>query len=279
MQPNNGLQKIQDFWVNFQSRYSVSKCFALLLLFLFAVILIAFIIPLLDFGRFFGTDDYTHLFHTTQMEDSIGLTDFYNKIGTHVSNPTSGENLYNYPFCVWLFGSIVAKITGLSVISGAFIFIALFFFIIIGSFYVYSDVFLKSNEQKLLAVLFLLSMPNVAQSILSYRPSIFILPFLFILMYIVLKEPFEWKLLPVAWVLIFIIIISHTGTFIFLVSITIIFFLLYSLLWGKISLPAYLVILSTFVIYIFSLSWFPLIANQYEVKSTLFFSDVVSNTS
>ncbi len=36
--------------------------------------------------------------------------------------------------------------------------------------------------------------------------------------------------------------------------------------------PCLLCMLSTFIIYIFSLKWFPQIANQYEVKSTLFLS-------
>ena len=270
MQPPDRLKKIQLFFEALQSKYALSRCFILLTLFLLAVILISFILPLISFGRFFGTDDYTHLFHTQQMVSSTGISDFFEKMGAFSSNPSSGENLFNYPFAVWLFGGTIAKITGLPTLSGAFIFIILFFFVIIGSFYVYSDVFLKSKEQKILAVLFLLSMPNVIFSLLEYRPSVFILPFLFILMYITLKEPFQWKLLPLVWLSIFMIIISHTGTFIFLISISILFFLLYCLLWGRVSLPMYLVIVSTFVIYIFSLSWFPQILNQYEVKSTLF---------
>jgi hypothetical protein len=272
MQPPARLKKIQLFFEALQSKYALNRCFILLTLFLLAVILISFIIPVISFGRFFGTDDYTHLFHTQQMVSSTGISDFFEKMGGFSSNPSSGENLYNYPFAVWLFGGTIAKITGLPILSGVFIFIILFFFVIIGSFYVYSDVFLKSKEQKILAVLFLLSMPNVIPSLLAYRPSVFILPFLFILIYITFKEPFQWKLLPLVWLSIFLIIVSHTGTFIFLVSVSVLFFLLYCLLWGRVSLPMYLVIVSTFVIYIFSLAWFPQIFNQYAVKSTLFLS-------
>ena len=93
--------------------------------------------------------------------------------------------------------------------------------------------------------------------LLSYRPSVFILPFLFILLYIALKEPIQWKLFPIVWLSIFIITISHTGTFIFLISFSILFFLLYCLFWGKFSLSMFIVILSSFIIYIFSLKWFP----------------------
>ena len=206
------------------------------------------------------------------MASSTGISDFYEKIGTYVSNPGSEENLYNYPFGLWLFGATIAKITGIPVLSAELIFVILFLLILLGSFYVYSSIFLESKEQQILAVLFLLSMPNAALSLLSYWPSVFILPFLFILLYIALKEPFQWKLFPIVWLSIFIITVSHTGTFIFLISFSILFFLLYCLFWGKFSLPMFIVILSTFIIYIFSLKWFPQIANQYEVKSTLFLS-------
>jgi hypothetical protein len=264
-----GLKKIQSFFEALQSKYTLSRCFVLLSLFLLAVIMISFIFPALNFGRFFGTDDYEHIFHTNEMASSKGISDFYEKMGTHVSNPSSGENVYNYPFGVWLFGATIAKITGIPPVTADFLFVIVFLFIILGSFYVYSGTFLKSNEQKIMAVLFLLCMPNTALSLLSYRPSVFILPFLFILLYITFKEPVRWKLFPVAWLSIFIITISHTGTFIFILLFFIVFFLLYCLFWGRFPLSAFVILLSTFVIYIFSLSWFPQIANQYDVKTTL----------
>jgi hypothetical protein len=272
MQPQPGQDKKSFFFDTLQSRYGLSRRFLLLSLFLLAVILITYIIPVVDFGRFFGTDDYTHLFHTQQMGSSTGLSYFFEDMGNFVSDPSSDANLYNYPFGLWLFGGSLAKITGLTVVNGAFLLVILFLFVILGSFYLYSGTFLESKEQKILAVLFLVAMPNVAFSLLSYRPSVFILPFLFILMYLVFKEPFQWRLLPIVWLSIFIIIISHTGTLIFLVSFSILFYLLYCLLWGRVSVPMYLTLLSTLVIYTFSLAWFPEIANQYDVKSTLFLS-------
>jgi hypothetical protein len=272
MQLQPGQEKNPSFFEMLQSRYGLSRRFILLALFLLAVIIVSYIIPIVDFGRFFGTDDYTHLFHTQQMSSSTGIEKFFGKMGNFVSDPSSDANMYNYPFGVWLFGSIIAKTTGMPVITGAFLLIILFLAVLLGSFYLYSGTFLESNEQKILAVLFLISMPNVALNLLSYRPSMFVMPFLFMIMYIIFKEPFQWRLLPVVWLFIFIIIISHTGTFIFLLSFSVMFYLLYSLLWGRVSIPMYLVILSTLVIYILSLAWFPEIANQYEVKTTLFLS-------
>ncbi len=48
-------------------------------------------------------------------------------MGTYVSNPGSKENLYNYPFGVWLFGSTIAKITGIPVLSAELIFSSYFY--------------------------------------------------------------------------------------------------------------------------------------------------------
>jgi len=274
MQIDKWYKKIQLLFARAKSGGfpQFSNRFVLLTVFLLAVILISFFIPIIHFGRFFGTDDYSHLFHTQQMYQSTGISDFYERMGNFVANPTSGDNLYNYPFGLWLFGSIIAKVTGLQVITSIFIFICIFLLIIVGTFYTYSGAFLATREQKILAVLFLISMPNMALLILSYRPSVFILPFLFLLIFIAIGEPFQWKLLPVIWLMIFIIIISHTGTFIFLVSFSILFYLLYCIIWGRSSLPMFVVIVSTFIIYILSLAWFPEILSQYADKSTLFLS-------
>ena len=272
MQARSWLKKIQFFFEASPLKNATSRGYVLLTIFLLAVILISFIIPVLNFGRFFGTDDYTHLFFTKEMILSNGMMDFYDIMGTFVSNPSSGANSYNYPFGLWLFGATIAKITGMPLMVAELLFVILFLFVILGSYYVYSSTFLESKEQKILALLFLISMPSTALELLSYRPSIFILPFLFILLYIALKEPVPWKLLPILWLSIFVIIISHTGTFIFLISISIVFFLLYCLLWGEFPLCMYITLLSTFIIYIFSLKWFPEIANQYVDKSTIFLS-------
>jgi hypothetical protein len=270
MDPTKFLKKGKAVSPAFMSKFNLSRCVIVLSLFLLAVLLISFIFPLLNFGRFYGTDDYFHLFHTKEMSSSNGLSDFYDKMGTQVADPNSDTNDFNYPFGLWLFGSVISKITGLPVLNAEFLFVIIFLFILLGSFYLYSGIWLESKEQKIVAILFLLSMPTASLSLLSYRPSVFILPFLFIILYITIKEPIQWKLFPIVLILIFIITISHTGTFIFLVSFSIIFFLLYCLLWGKFSRTMFLVILSTFSIYLLTLNWFPNIANQYDVKSILF---------
>lgn len=272
MQQRIGKTEIQNFFKDFQTRYGFSRCAVLLSVFLLVILFVSFIIPILHFGRFFGTDDYTHLMHTEDIASSSGMSDFYQSSAAIVSNPGSGENGWNYPFGIWLFGSIIVKITGIPLLTAELIFVILFLFILLGSFYFYSGTFLESREQKLLAVLFLVSMPSAAIALLAYRPSVFVLPFLFILLYVALQDTISWKLLPFSWLSIFIITISHTGSFIFLLVFSILFFLLYCLFWGKLSYSMYSVILSTFLIYIITLMWFPEIGNQYSDKARLLLS-------
>jgi hypothetical protein len=270
MQLSSIQKKIHAFYSLFLSTYQANRSFALLAIFLLFVLLVSFIIPFLHFGRFFGTDDYFHLFHTNQMASSRGIEEFYEHIGADIDDPSSDTNPFNYPFGLWLFGATIAKITGLPPITADLFFVIIFLFILVGSFYLYSSAWLESGEQKIFAVLFLISMPQISLSLLSYRPSIFILPFLFITLYFVFKGPANWKLLPIIWLSLFILVISHTGTTLFLISFLITFFLLYCLLWGEFSKQTYSIIISTFVIYVIALTLFPQIKYQYEVKSRLF---------
>jgi hypothetical protein len=148
MQLQLRLKKIQLFFEAFLSKNKLSRGFILLSIFLLVVVVLSFIIPFIHFGRFFGTDDYSHLFHTKEMASSQGISDFYERMGNQVSNPGSGENEYNYPFGVWLFGATIAKITGIPVLSAEFLFVILFFCIFLGSFYFYSSTFLESKSKK-----------------------------------------------------------------------------------------------------------------------------------
>ena len=47
-------------------------------------------------------------------------------MGEGVSDPENPENFYNYPFGLWFFGSLVSKITGMTVFTGNFIVVFLY---------------------------------------------------------------------------------------------------------------------------------------------------------
>ena len=254
----------------FFSEFKKEKGTYLLALFLIAVLLISFIIPYLYFGQLYGTDDYSHLFHTGKMAATTSISSFYENMVDEVSNTESDINPFYYPFGLWLFGSELIKMTGLPALDAIMLFVVIFLFLLMGSFYFYSGLFLTTRKQKLIAVLFLISMPNMALMALSYRPAAFAIPFLLVVIYFMYQEPVNLKLIPPMLLSIFIIVISHTGTYIFLISFTITFFFLYCLLWGKFSWTVYFTILSSFVIYVITLSWFPRISYQYVAKSSFF---------
>ena len=86
----------------------------LLILFVAMVLLTGFILPCLDFGRLYGTDDYSHLYHTQRMAATTSLTSFYDNMKNEVSSADSDINPFNYPFGLWLYGSVLIKLSGLS---------------------------------------------------------------------------------------------------------------------------------------------------------------------
>ena len=176
------------------------------------------------------------------------------------SDETSGMN---YPFGLWLFGATIAKITGLPPITADFFFITLFLLILVGYFLsIFQYMAGIQRAKNMCRTVFDLNAPDFTNQY-ELRANVFILPFLFIMFYFIFKEPVNWKLLPIVWLSIFIIIISHTGTFVFLLGFSMAFFLLYCLFWGKFSKPLYIAIVSTFSSMFFHFRWFPHIANQY----------------
>ena len=107
MQSPDIIKKLHVSIENFQSRHKLSSFFVLLCIFLSIVVLVSFVIPLLDYGRYVGTDDYTHVIFTQGMNSSQGIYDFYSRMGQGASDPENPDNLYNYPFGLSLFGSLV----------------------------------------------------------------------------------------------------------------------------------------------------------------------------
>ena len=84
---------------------------ASLLLLLFFLLTLAFVVPTYVHFIPYGTDVYSHLFFTRQMKDVNSLNDFYK----HCLE--EGYLRYDYPFGLWLFGSIVAKVTGMNMLE------------------------------------------------------------------------------------------------------------------------------------------------------------------
>ncbi|MDG6249479.1 carboxypeptidase regulatory-like domain-containing protein [Methanocalculus sp.] len=242
----------------------------LIFLFLFIVVIIGFIVPTLSYGQLFGTDEYTHLFHSNQMCLSDSLAEFYQSVSGMVSNPDDPNAPYTYPFALWLLGGTIAKIIGADPHTASYLYGLISIFILLMTFYLYSDIFLKTKTQKLLALLFLLSMPTIALIAVNFRPSSTVLPFVLMSLYCALGEKFDWKFAIMMIVSVFIITIMHTGTFIFLISLSLAFLILYSLIWGKFSKPMFLLSVTMLFVYVIAVLAFPYIHPQYIDKATMF---------
>ncbi|EHQ34323.1 glycosyltransferase family protein [Methanoplanus limicola] len=246
------------------------KLSALLILFLIFVLTIAYFIPLLFFGRPFGTDTYTHLFHTMQIYNTDSLFSFYEEVGKIVFNPGLNENSYNYPFGSWLFIAVISKISGLKPILTAGIFSALYLAVIISTYYVYSGSFLMYKWQKILSILFLLSMPIAAISLETFRPSVFVIPFLLLAFYFAYSEKLSLKTVVIITLMSITIALSHAGTFIYLMIFSIVFFLAGCLFQGKFYKTVYFILASSFFVYWVTVRVFPHLLPQYANKSSMF---------
>lgn len=252
------------------SWYTKDKCFFLLLIFFIAVIIFGYILPSLVFGRPFGTDTYTHMYHAQEMYATDSLFDFYEEMGKKVVKPGLEGNLYNYPFGSWLFIAVLCKVANLEPSVAAFIFGILFIFVVAITYYIYSGLFLQRKSQKLFAVLFLLSMPNIILYVNNFRPSTFVIPFLLLAIYSVYSEKITLKNMFLMAMTVFAIAVSHTGTFIYLMVFSICFFWIYCFFGKKFSRPLFALTVSTFLFYWISVISFPHLYQQYATKATIF---------
>ncbi len=269
---SNGSNTVKEtlHYERIRAYYEKDRSFFLLLLFLTAVLVIGYLIPSLYFGRPFGTDTYTHIFHAQEMYGTDSLFDFYDELGKKVLNPNLDDNVFNYPFGSWLFIAVLAKVTDLPPDTTAFIFSALFLVIAALSYYIYAGLFLETKSQKVFALLFLFSMPNVVLTVNNYRPSTFVLPFLLFAIYIAYSEEITLKNLFLIALAVFAIALTHTGTLIYLMIFATCFFWLYCLFGRKFSQPLFVLASSTFLFFWIAVKLFPHLYHQYATKASLF---------
>lgn len=237
---------------------------------LLASLILGFFIPSIIYGRPLGTDTYTHIEETKDMADSSSLYEFYEESYRNALHPTYEGNTYNYPFGLWLFGANVSKITGIDSYTTSYLLSFIIFIILILTFYMYFDLFQKSPKDKILSVLFFLSTPTILLNLLSYRSSVFTMPFVLIVTYSTLNRE-----LPIIRSLfftilsVFVIVISHTGSFIFFLFFSISFLMLYSITFGRLHKKCFLLVTCLFLLYCITMSLFPEILPQYTNKSRM----------
>ncbi len=229
---------------------------------LFLILLLGYVVPVIMYKTPTGTDTYTHIFYTEEMGASNSVSAFYQRCSE------KGYINCDYPFGLWLFGSIASVVTGIPVYDISYILPLILLFFVVGLYFAYAKLFLK-NKEALIAVAFLLSMPIISINILAYSTLIFAIPLLLLILYFTFDEyihPVPRTAL-VALVL-FILSLTHTGTYIFLFFFSVMYIMLFAGIWGKLDYKMYYLTASMLVVYTISMSYFPGVQPQYMDKAT-----------
>jgi len=238
------------------------------LFFFFCFLLtLCFIIPSCVHYIPYGTDVFGHLLFTKEMESANSLSGFYNNC------LEKGYLRYKYPFGLWLFGSIVAKVTDLSMLEIACVqpFMVMIIFLML--YYAFARGLGATREQSLLSLLFLLSMPIICMGILGYSTSKFVMFLLISILYLMLTDKIRiWKRYLLMILFIFTLCFSHTGTTMFLFSLTILFLLLYAFLFGDVHRDTFVVSVMLIFAFIIAIHLFPHIHPQYIDKGRILVS-------
>lgn len=212
-----------------------------------------------------GTDAYSHMVNTIKMFESTSLNSFYE------TQVLSGPTLSEYPFGLWYYGSIVMKVTGMDIYTLSILLPLLYLLISLVVFFAFAYLFLGDTDKTLFSLLFLISMPQITISFLNYSPSSFIIPILTFILLLAIKET-SIKNIFILFSLIFILCITHTGTYLFLLLFVVLLFFLFALLWNRFEVNYYITILGMLGIYVVSVILFPLMKAQYVYKGTLILS-------
>lgn len=243
----------------------------ILIIFIVTIVILAYFLPTYLTKRPFGTDAYTHLVYTTYITEVDSIHDFHELLTEKKLKQELEYGGYtNYPFGLWLFGSLISKVTGLGPYTVASILPLVLLAITLSMFYTYTSRFLDLTKERLFSIAFLLSMPIISTYLLCYRPSVFVIPLLLSALYLSLnrKKPLLRDLVLIIMA-VFCICITHTGTYMFLMLFVITYLFLYALLWGKLQREMYVLIVIILAVYASTVSLFPTIQSQYTLKSTL----------
>ncbi len=243
------------------SIHNLSKDTSYLIYFLLSIIILTLLVPTILFQSPSGSDVYTHMYYTSKMAMSESLNDFYVKTSDAKQSSELG-----YPIGLWLFGSIIIKITGMGINELAYIipFILSIIFILI--YFQYSHYLLKSRNEAIFATIFLISMPLLSLGWLSYVTRDLSSFFLIIIFILLIKTKFISQNILIISALSFSLIFTHTGTFIFLLFFSVMYFFLWALIWKKFDNSMYIHIVILLFLYVMAVQLLPDMLPQYIDK-------------
>ena len=235
---------------------------------------LAFLLPIIYFHHPFGDGDiYAHLYMTDLMSMSSSVDVFYGKLFSMYANPLSG-----YPYGMWLFGSITSQITDLSTRTIGCCLPLTWLFLTILSVFIFSRLFLKNSNKSILAAIFFITAPTISIESLGFYNRIFVLPFFFLLLYLIFNDKQTiFSKIPLFFAFSSIIILSHTGTAIFFVYVLLIYLLLKAIFTpGEKRFPNYVLLLTFFLSWILVMKISPQIYLNYWAKLRVFNSVIGS---
>ncbi len=228
------LKNIYDEWRSLRADYKA------LIILILSILVLGFLLPTLAYSDVpYGTDVFTHLIYTKIMIKTSSLSRFYKYCIQHYYKE------YGYPFGMWFFGAIVAKIAGLKPLELAMIFPFFVMIILLALYYNFSKLFVSevsdSNRVALLSILMLITTPSFCMSLLNYSTSIFTMFSVIFLLYVILNDKFGIieKVLMVSLTLLFLLI-THTGTYMFLIFLFTAMLFIYSIFENKVNYVVFL---------------------------------------
>ncbi|WP_202320067.1 hypothetical protein [Archaeoglobus neptunius] len=232
------------------------------------VLFFGFILPTLVYVDIpYGTDAFTHLIYTNLMAKTNSLSEFYEM------NFEKEYIGYDYPFGLWMFGSIVSKITGAEPLQLALLTPFGCLTILLLLYYHYSGIFDRNGKTRILSILFLLSTPSISLSILGYSTSIFAMFVDVMIIYLLLEERLSAvKRFILLNIFVLFLSITHTGTYLFMIFLSMMFFIVFAAISGRLHRESYLLALLTLVYYVISMHMFPHIHSQYIGKGRILIS-------
>jgi hypothetical protein len=220
------------------------------IIYLIAVVILAFLIPQLIYHQPFGSDTYEHIYKTSLLLKHGGLKKFYEKTDG-VYNPTFSK----YPFGLWYSGAILSKITGLSIKNIAIIVPLLGIISTAAAAILFSKLFLKNTFYSILSAALLLTIPLKSSSSLNYDTKTFVFPLTFFLLYLFFKKGPGFTIRCVLFGIISLfLILSHTATSLFIIISLLLYTVLDSLFSSSKKETINHIILSIVLLTVFSTS-------------------------
>ncbi|WP_156967345.1 hypothetical protein [Geoglobus ahangari] len=227
------------------------------------LVFVGYLFPVFVYQVPQGTDVFTHLFYVKQMVLSNSLDDFYLQCQ---ENQFIG---YRYPFGMWLFDSILLKITGLDVASASLVVPVILFLLML---FVYRSYALGYGLSRfsVVALLLLLTTPGAVMGMLQHTPSVFVLPFLIIIIHSLIRNDYRLKIMAV--LVIGILPFTHAGSFMFVLYFVVSYSFVYSLLNGRVNYRSLMYLVFLMIFYLIGMHTFPYVHNQYINKARLIVS-------